>query len=80
MMALQLLTLGDKVKLQIIQPYIKCIGRSNVDCYYRGKVVEDWGDEFVVQIKSYGKDTRVLFSRKTGNCLTEGFKDLQIKE
>lgn len=38
-MELQQLKLGDKVKLQLIQPQFKCSSREEISCFYRGKVI-----------------------------------------
>ena len=77
-MALRQLKLGNKVKLSLIQPQIKCSGRDDVTCFYRGKVVEVNPNDWVIEIKRHSEIIRVKFDNKYGFCLTDEFEDLQI--
>lgn len=78
-MGLQQLKLGDKVKLELKQPPIKCVGRKDVVCHYRGKVVEIHKDGWDIKIKVFGQETLVTFGNKYGFCLTPGFEDLIMR-
>jgi hypothetical protein len=54
-MELQQLKLGDKVKLQLIQPQFKCSGREEVTCFYKGKIIDETIDKFKIEFKYKGK-------------------------
>jgi hypothetical protein len=69
-----------KVKLKLIQPAIKCSGRNNVTCTYRGRVTEDSYNWMYIQIKVYGEWQTILWSKEDNKCLTEGFEDLKLIE
>lgn len=75
---LQQLSLGVKIKLKLVQPKIKCSGRDDVTCFYRGKIVEELPDVWVVQFKSYNQTIKAIFDKKTYICLTENYQDLKI--
>lgn len=68
-----------KVKLQLVQPKIKCSGRQDVSCYYNGKVVTETEDSLVIIIKVYGVDTDILYDKISKRVLTLGFTDLKLK-
>lgn len=68
-----------KVKLSLSQPAIMCSGRTKVNCFYRGKIISETKDEYLVEFKSYGIEQQVLFDKKYGFCLTEEWQDLKIE-
>lgn len=43
--------IGCKVKMELIQPEIKCSGRDTVSCYYKGKVIDTFDSPNMIQIK-----------------------------
>lgn len=78
-MGLQQLKLNDKVKLELKQPPIKCSGRKDVVCHYRGKVVEIKDNKITIQIKVFGQETLVIFRKDYGVCITPDFEDLKMR-
>lgn len=54
-MELAQLQLGSKVKLQLIQPYIKCSDRDTITCYYGGKIIGRSFHFIVIEFK-YNKN------------------------
>ena len=68
-----------KVKLQLIQPKIKCSGRGDVTCFYNGKVIMDEPNSMIIVIKVYGKEQPILWDKINNCCITAGFTDLKIK-
>ena len=78
-MELQQLKLGDKVKLQLIQPQFKCSGRSNVTCFYRGKVTGYFDDNSIfIEFKYKGIKQNTIYSLKFEKFLDKEFKDIKI--
>jgi hypothetical protein len=78
-MELKQLSFPKKVRLVLSQPAIMCSGRTKVNCFYRGKIVSETKDEYLVEFKSYGIEQQVLFGKEYGFCLTEGWQDLEIE-
>lgn len=78
-MELQQLKLGDKVKLELVQPQIKCSGRDDVSFVTRGKVKGFDGNRTIIKFKSKGQLVEVEFLAFLNHCYTEGFEDLKIK-
>lgn len=67
-----------KVKLKLIQPQIKCSGREDVTCIYRGKVVQETYNELYIEIKVYGVKTQITFDKGLQKVVTFGFDDLVL--
>ncbi len=78
-MDLSQLKLGDKVKLELKQPTIKCAGRKNVICHYRAKLMEITEDNLIFEIKVFGQEKLITFNKNMKICITPGFEDLKIK-
>lgn len=66
------------IKLKLEQPGIICSGRTKVECFYRGKVVNEDENCLIVTFKSYGHEQRVLFQKFDGMCITKDWQDLKI--
>lgn len=67
---------SSKVKLKLEQPYIMCAGRDKVECYYRGKIIEEKNTTKQIEFKSFGQLVRVTFMNNI--CVTENWQDLKI--
>lgn len=78
-MELSQLKLNDKIKLELIQPHIKCSGRGDVKCYYRGKVSIVNKDIIGVIFKYKGKNIEALYSISRNEFYNEELKDIKIK-
>lgn len=65
-----------KVKLKLVQPQIKCNGRDDVTCIYRGKVIQETEKEMFIEIKVYGIKTLIEYRKEFDKCITFGFEDL----
>ena len=76
-MELLQLQLNSKVKLKLVQPAIKCSGRDEVTCYYRGIVESKFDHLIQIKIKSKGEEHFLIFS-DYNKCLTPGFEDIKI--
>lgn len=77
-MELQQLKLGDKVKLQLIQPQFKCSGRDEVTCFYRGKIIAKLEDSLLIEFK-YNKEIKKELYYISGS-LYEGFFSEELKD
>lgn len=79
MKLLQQLKLGDKVKLKLEQPKIKCSGRSEVNCFYRGKIIETYENSYnvVISFKYKGKLLEKTYNKFSG-FEEEELKDIKI--
>jgi hypothetical protein len=67
------------IKLKLEQPAIMCSGRKKIECFYKGKIInENIGniDIQVIKFKSHGQDILVTFFK--GECVTEPWQDLKI--
>ncbi len=78
-MDLSLLKLGDKVKLELKQPAIKCVGRKNVTCHYRAKLMEILENDLIFKIKVFGQEKLITFNKNKKIFTTYGYQDLYIK-
>lgn len=67
----------SKIKFELIQPHIKCDGRSDITCYYRGKVLQEDEEKLICLIKVYGQDTLITFNKKENKVEDEEFQDLK---
>lgn len=76
------LTLGSKVKLKLVQPNIKCAGRDDVTCYYRGKIIEILEDSVFIEFKYKGRLERELYYSSLSDLgigfYKEDFRDIKI--
>lgn len=76
------LTLGSKVKLKLVQPNIKCSGRDDVTCYYRGKIIETLEDSVFIEFKYKGRLERELYYSNLSDLgigfYKEEFRDIKI--
>lgn len=70
---------GSKVKLKLVQPNIKCIGRDDVTCHYRGKIIETLEDSILIEFKYKGKLERQLYYFNFPN-LGEGFYKESLRD
>lgn len=47
--------MSRKVKMVLVQPEIKCAGRDDVVCHYRGRVVEESEDGMLIKFRHKGQ-------------------------
>lgn len=75
----QLQKYPKKCKLVLVQPFIKCGGRDDVSCYYRGTILEENGDILKIQFKYKGRLITEEYHKETGfdNHFIE---DIKLKE
>lgn len=75
------LKLGDKVKMKLVQPAIKCSGRDDVTCHYRGTIIGvDLKDRFVqIEFKKYGESVNDIFDLQLGSFVHHDYKDIQVQ-
>ena len=71
--------LPRKCKLELRQPYIKCGGREDVTCTYRGKIVSEFKDDYIIEFKYKGIKRRVTYNKVNGFPLAE-LQDIKLKE
>lgn len=69
---------GRKVKFRLVQPAIKCSGREDVTCYYRGRVIKEDGYGMHVQIKQHGQEVTIYYDKESDRVLTDDFEDLVL--
>ncbi len=70
--------LPRSIKLKLEQPKIMCSGRSKVECFYRGKLIEEDAGNKVVEFKSHGVLQIVTFD-ENGKCVNNIYwQDLKI--
>lgn len=79
MKTLQQLRFGDKVKLQLIQPKIKCSGRNEVKCFYKGKVVDEKQFNIKIEFKYKGEIIEHWYNVITDSFSEDYLKDIKIK-
>lgn len=65
-----------KVKLKLVQPQIKCSGRDDVTCIYRGKVIKETNNKLFIEIKVYGIKNQIIFDKALQKVITQNFEDL----
>lgn len=74
-MELKQLQLGDKVKMKLIQPKIKCSGRDTVECFYRGKIIHvPKFNAYLIEFKFKGKIIRDWY------YINFGFRNKELKD
>lgn len=61
----------SKVKLELKQPQIKCSGRKDITCFYRGDVTMQTDTHMWIVIKSHGERVFLRYDKNT-----EKFTDL----
>lgn len=74
------LTLNQKVKLRLIQPKIKCAGRDDVTCHYRGKVIRinESLHEALITFKMYGVEVIGSYDLQAKQFRNPEFKEIRI--
>lgn len=78
MKILQQLQFGDKVKMKLEQPIIKCNGRSEVICFYRGKVVDIKLYHIKIEFKYKGNLVDYWYNVINNSFVEEELKDIKI--
>src|SRR5690606_697320 len=69
-----------KVKFKLEQPDIMCSGRSRVQGYFRGKVLNENSLGMEVEITSRGDKVTIFYDKTEEQVLTHGFEDLKLIE
>ena len=69
---------GQKVKMKLIQPAIKCSGRGDVSCHYRGKVVALQFGYALIEFKQYGEVIEGHYDLVSKEFKEEEYKDIKI--
>ncbi len=73
---------GQKVKMKLIQPFIKCSGRRDVTAYFRGKVIELAGPGFVshaiISFKYRGELVQGMYDLYERQFIEEEYKDIKL--
>jgi hypothetical protein len=67
-----------KVKLKLEQPVIKCSGRDDIECYYRGKVLSESDTRMLIEFKSFGEVVAATFNKETNRFESPQWFDLKI--
>lgn len=70
--------MSQKVKLVLKQPQFKCSGREDVTCHYRGKILEEHDEWYLIQIKYNGVVMNEKYDKVNGFENPE-IKDIKIK-
>ena len=68
-----------KVKMVLKQPPIKCSGRDDVTCYYRGKIIDESDVDYLIEFKHNGEVKKELYHKSHGFYNVE-LSDIKIKE
>lgn len=83
---------NQKVKLELVQPKIKCNGRDDAKCYYRGVVTEGnrgWDHLIIIKFKYKGQIVEELYDLSINKfvpslganlLLIYSIKDIKIKQ
>lgn len=66
-----------KCKLKLIQPTIKCAGRSEVECYYRGYILRELEHGKLIKFKYKGEEIVMFYHNELG-FLGTGYKDIKL--
>lgn len=68
--------MGTKVKLELKQPQFKCSGRDDVTCYYRGEILEEESDSYLIKFKYKGEWLTEWYDKENGfdNYLLDNIK------
>lgn len=66
------------VKMKLIQPAIKCSGRRNVVCYYKGKVVEISNDKAFILFKQRGESILGMYDMTKEEFVHREMKDIKL--
>jgi hypothetical protein len=67
-----------KVKLKIELPVIKCSGRDDIECYYRGKVITEDDKQMLIEFKSHGEIITEIFNKESNRFENPQWFDLKI--
>lgn len=72
---------GDKVKLDLIQPEIICEGRKRVSCTFRGKITGISLDCKIISIKFkyQNKEVEKFYDIETNEFLDQTLKDIKLR-
>ena len=68
-----------KIKLELRQPQFKCSGRDDVTCNYRGKILEEHDDWYLIQFKYNGELLNEKYD-KVGGFNNPELKDIKLKQ
>lgn len=71
-------TIPQKCKLELIQPYIKCGGRDDVKCHYRGKIIGCGDNCFIIQFKYKGEVIERLYYLDGTGFHEDELKDIKL--
>jgi hypothetical protein len=56
-----------------------CVGRKNVTCHYRAKLMEILENDLIFKIKVFGQEKLITFNKNKKIFTTYGYQDLYIK-
>lgn len=73
------LTMGTKIKLELKQPQFKCSGRDDVTCYYRGEILKEESDSYLIKFKHKGEWLVEWYDKKYGFDEIE-IENIKMKE
>jgi ribosomal protein L19 len=78
----QQLKLGDKVKMKLVQPVIKCSGREDVTCHYKGEIIAIQGIEcqiaIVIRFRYKGNEVEDWYDMNYQQFNNKEYKDIKI--
>lgn len=66
-----------KVKLKLVQPQMICSGRDFIECYYRGKIIEEGNFNYQIEFKYKGEVITALYNKKNG-FYNKDLQDIKI--
>jgi len=73
------MTINQKVKMKLVQPKIKCSGRDDVSCHYRGIVTHVILPGFVtIKFKQHGQWIEALYNEHAQQFDKEEYKDIKV--
>lgn len=67
-----------KVKLELNQPDVMCVGRTKVQCFYKGVLIKE-NDGYFIEFKYKGRKMKEKFDIESNRFFNKELEDIQIR-
>jgi hypothetical protein len=67
-----------RVKLKLELPNIRCSGRKDVSCYYRGKVLKETDEYMIIEFKIHGQTIKEEWDKKLNCFKPHSIQDIKL--
>ncbi len=69
---------GDRIKMKLVQPAIKCSGRKDVVCHYRGRVIETYNQFAFIQFTKHHQEVVGCYDAFKECFIDDDYKDIKL--